>query len=88
MEIVVSDHAQPSVEDRRVEIVERKGLGHPDTICDALSEQFSIALSRFYLQKFDLILHHNVDKVLLSGGVSQPAFGGGKIVSKSFQEYF
>jgi S-adenosylmethionine synthetase len=81
MEIVISDHDRPSVEDRKVEIVERKGLGHPDTICDALAEQFSVALSRFYLQKFDLILHHNVDKVLLRGGVSQPAFGGGRVIS-------
>jgi S-adenosylmethionine synthetase len=80
MEIVVSDYDRPSIEDRKVEIVERKGLGHPDTICDALAEQFSVALSQFYLQKFDLILHHNVDKVLLRGGVSQPAFGGGRII--------
>ncbi len=62
-----------------VEIVERKGLGHPDTICDALAEQLSVALSRFYLENFDVILHHNVDKVLLWGGSSQAAFGGGEV---------
>lgn len=63
-----------------VEIVERKGLGHPDTICDALAEELSVALCRYYLDHFDLVLHHNVDKVLLWGGVSRPAFGGGEIL--------
>lgn len=61
------------------EVVERKGLGHPDTICDALAEQVSLRLSRFYVERFGLILHHNVDKVLLVGGQSAPAFGGGAI---------
>ncbi|MBE9516190.1 MAG: S-adenosylmethionine synthase, partial [Proteobacteria bacterium] len=48
-----------------VEIVERKGIGHPDTICDALAEQLSSALCQFYLEHFGFILHHNVDKALL-----------------------
>jgi S-adenosylmethionine synthetase len=60
------------------EMVERKGLGHPDTICDALAEEFSLALSRHYLERFDRILHHNVDKVLLSAGSSSPRLGGGE----------
>lgn len=61
------------------EIVERKGLGHPDTICDALAENLSRALSRFYLERFGSILHHNVDKALLCGGAARPAFGGGEV---------
>ena len=64
-----------------VEIVERKGIGHPDTICDALAEELSRTLCRFYLDNFGLILHHNVVKALLWGGASQPAFGGGKITA-------
>lgn len=63
-----------------VEIVERKGLGHPDTICDALAEEFSVALSKFYLERFGLILHHNVDKALLCGGAARPSFGGGEVL--------
>jgi S-adenosylmethionine synthetase len=70
-----SQTAQP------VEIVERKGIGHPDTVCDALAEELSRALCRFYLERFGLVMHHNVDKVLLWGGTSQPAFGGGKVVA-------
>ena len=68
------------IEEQAVEIVERKGLGHPDTICDMLSERFSVALSRHYLDRFGLILHHNVDKALLSAGSSAPAYGGGSIL--------
>jgi S-adenosylmethionine synthetase len=61
------------------EIVERKGVGHPDTICDALAENLSISLSRHYLEHFGTILHHNVDKALLVGGAARPAFGGGEL---------
>ncbi len=64
----------------RIEIVERKGLGHPDSICDAIAEAFSVALSRFYLEHTGRILHHNVDKALLAAGVSRPCFGGGRVV--------
>ncbi len=63
-----------------VEIVERKGVGHPDTICDALAEALSVALSRFYLERFGAILHHNVDKALLWGGAARPRFGGGEVL--------
>src|SRR3972149_7589402 len=61
-----------------VEIVERKGLGHPDTLCDALAEEVSLALSRFYRERFGFVLHHNVDKVLLRGGAARPALPGGE----------
>ncbi len=64
-----------------VEIVERKGLGHPDTICDGIAETFSRALSNYYLENFGTILHHNVDKGLLIGGEAKPEFGGGEVIS-------
>ena len=63
-----------------VEIVERKGLGHPDTICDALAETLSRNLCREYRNRFGTVLHHNVDKALLRGGRAAPAFGGGHVV--------
>jgi S-adenosylmethionine synthetase len=67
--------------DEAIEIVERKGLGHPDTICDALAETLSRNLCREYRQRFGTILHHNVDKALLSGGRAAPEFGGGSVLS-------
>ena len=77
MEIAIEAIREPV--EPEVEIVERKGLGHPDTICDALAENLSLALSRFYLERFGAILHHNVDKGLLCGGAARPAFGGGEV---------
>jgi S-adenosylmethionine synthetase len=65
--------------DDTVEVVERKGLGHPDTICDALAEALSLSLCREYQQRFGAILHHNVDKALLCGGSAVPSFGGGTV---------
>lgn len=63
-----------------VEIVERKGAGHPDTICDALAETLSRNLCRDYQSRFGQVLHHNVDKALLCGGRAAPAFGGGRVM--------
>lgn len=62
-----------------VEVVERKGLGHPDTICDALAEHLSVRLCRAYLARFGAVQHHNVDKILLSAGSSRADFGGGEV---------
>ena len=78
-DIYITTLSAPSPACQPVEIVERKGLGHPDTVCDALAEELSRSLCRFYLDNFGLILHHNVDKVLLWGGMSRAVFGGGQV---------
>jgi S-adenosylmethionine synthetase len=75
--IIVEDLKQMPLEKQRIEIVERKGLGHPDYICDAVMDQISINLSKEYLEKAGSILHHNVDKSLLVAGEAEPKFGGG-----------
>lgn len=80
MNIIIRARSRLDPGVNEIEIVERKGLGHPDTICDALSEEVSRALSRYYLDHFGRILHHNVDKMLLVGGRSAPRFGGGDIM--------
>ena len=36
MEVVVHREAGTPPDDRAVEVVERKGVGHPDSICDAI----------------------------------------------------
>src|SRR3990172_3906634 len=69
-----------SVSEQDVEIVERKGVGHPDYICDAIMESISVALSQEYLKRFGDILHHNIDKGLLVAGQVERRFGGGKII--------
>lgn len=64
---------------KRFEIVERKGKGHPDTICDLLMNQVSIELSKMYLKETGSIQHHNMDKSMLVAGQSENKFGGGKM---------
>jgi S-adenosylmethionine synthetase len=81
MEITFEALRGPAVDDLPVEVVERKGLGHPDTICDALAEELSLGICRFHREHFGAVLHHNVDKVLLWAGSSEPAFGGGRVVA-------
>lgn len=67
--------------DDAVEFVERKGLGHPDTICDALAEALSRNLCREYRRRFGEVLHHNVDKALLCAGRAAASFGGGTVIA-------
>ncbi|HUI38467.1 MAG TPA: methionine adenosyltransferase, partial [Thermoplasmata archaeon] len=69
------------IEEQEVELVERKGLGHPDTIADGVSESVSRALCRLYLDEFGRILHHNTDETQVVGGGSEPKFGGGRVTS-------
>ncbi|MEA3378786.1 MAG: methionine adenosyltransferase [Nanoarchaeota archaeon] len=65
----------------KVEIVEIKGQGHPDTICNSLVEKSSQALSKYYLNHFKKIMYFNIDKALLIAGTSKPRFGGGEIIN-------
>jgi S-adenosylmethionine synthetase len=62
---------------REVEMVERKGLGHPDSLIDGIMEEISRELSKAYLKEFGKILHHNVDKGQICGGGTDVDFGGG-----------
>lgn len=65
---------------RRFEIVERKGVGHPDTICDLVMDSISVELSKLYLKESGIVQHHNLDKALLVAGQSENRFGGGKML--------
>src|SRR4030042_2690074 len=67
------------VESQSVELVERKGRGHPDSICDAIMEEISVALCREYLSTFGRVVPHNIDKGLLVAGKTSPHIGGGKV---------
>lgn len=78
--LIISSLEGISPYQQNIEIVERKGLGHPDTICDHAAEQVSVALSSYYLEEFGAIMHHNVDKALLIGGTSRPRYKGGDVI--------
>ncbi|MCI2421143.1 hypothetical protein MOQ72_27235 [Saccharopolyspora sp. K220] len=50
------------------EFVERKGIGHPDTLADGIAELASIRYAQYCLREFGVVPHHNLDKVAVYGG--------------------
>lgn len=70
---------QISINQQPMEIVERKGLGHPDTIADGIAESISINYSKYCLEKFGAILHHNVDKISIIGSLCEADYGRGEL---------
>lgn len=65
---------------KEVELVERKGIGHPDSVSDGIAEAVSRALSKYYIKEYGRILHHNTDQLEIVGGQSAPKFGGGVVL--------
>jgi S-adenosylmethionine synthetase len=77
--ILVNGSKQTPLEKQPIEIVERKGVGHPDSMCDAIMDQVSVELSKAYLKEFGAILHHNTDKSLLVAGDVECKLKGGVV---------
>jgi S-adenosylmethionine synthetase len=82
--IYVHRLVQTPVERQKIEIVERKGIGHPDTLADGIAESMSRALSREYIKRFGVVLHHNTDETQIVAGKSKPCFGGGEVIQPIF----
>jgi len=78
--VLIKELMQTPVEQQTVEFVERKGIGHPDSIADGLAESVSRALCQMYIERYGRILHHNTDETQIVGGQSAPKFGGGAIL--------
>mgnify|MGYP005836750285 FL=1 len=78
--IFVEKLIQKPIEEKELEIVERKGIGHPDSISDGIAESVSRALCNAYIERFGEIMHHNTDEVQITAGESNPLFGGGEIM--------
>ena len=80
MRILVHKSPLPAMDQQPVEFVERKGAGHPDTICDKAAEELSIALLHYYQREYGAMQHYNVDKALLVGGTAEAEFGRGRVI--------
>jgi len=78
--IEIEELGATPITERKVEVVERKGLGHPDFICDSVMNQVSIELCKEYMNRFGAIMHHNIDKGLLVAGEVKIKFEGGVIL--------
>lgn len=59
------------------EVVERKGLGHPDTLADGIAESAAIEYEKYCREQFGVIPHHNFDKASILGGLCVQEYGGG-----------
>lgn len=77
MQIETGNYSSPS--SKHLEVVERKGIGHPDTVADQLAEITSIAFTKYCLEEFGYPLAHNVDKIGLMGGKSYIDYEVGRL---------
>ena len=80
VDFFVESAAQPPLRERRLEMCEHKGLGHPDTLTDIACDAAAVALARAYREAFGGVMHFNVDKGLLVAGRSKPRFNGGQVL--------
>lgn len=78
--IKVEQITQQPIEQQMIELVERKGIGHPDSLSDGIAESVSRALCQEYTERVGVVLHHNTDETQIVAGRSKPAFGGGDII--------
>jgi S-adenosylmethionine synthetase len=62
-----------------IETVEKRGLGHPDALCDALAEHISAAFARYCFEQFGALIHYNIEGLTMDEGESNVWFGGGEI---------
>lgn len=70
------------VSEQNMEYVERKGIGHPDSLIDGICDATSVALCKRYIEETGSIMHHNVDKGLIVGGAVEVGYGRGKVTKK------
>ena len=79
MLIIRDDYVSP--EDNLIEITERKGIGHPDTLADVLAIECSKAYAKFCLKNYGCVLHYNLDKLYIGAGLFK--YEEGKVIKKS-----
>lgn len=77
--IVVVEASGQFIEDIPVEIVERKGIGHPDSLCDGIAERISVEYTLWCRENLGVLLHHNFDKVQLVAGEVEVGYGSGRM---------
>lgn len=65
--IIAKNYLDP--EKSEIEVVERKGMGHPDTLADKLAEECSRVYAKYCYEKYGVILHYNFDKLYIGAGL-------------------
>ena len=75
-EIRIDPFALRGADDR---LVRRRGVGHPDALCDALAQTVALALARYSHEHFGEVLPHAVTQATILPGEATPRFGGGAV---------
>lgn len=81
METFIYVNKKNNINDTLFEVVEPKGKGHPDNVCDTLAEKISATYSRYCIENYGVILRHMIDKLSILGGGSKVKFGGGEMIA-------
>lgn len=80
MKVSIQPNQPVNIEAAPFEAVERKGVGHPDTLCDAIAELASNEYSAAVYEETGRLPHHYFDKVMLMGGAVRMGLGYGELV--------
>lgn len=81
METFIYVNKKKNIDNQKFEVVETKGKGHPDNICDTLAEKISANYSNYCLDNYGVILRHMIDKLSILGGGSRVKFNGGEMIA-------
>lgn len=81
MEIFIYTNKKSDIDEKDFEVVETKGKGHPDNICDTLAEKISSNYSKYCVENYGVILRHMVDKLAILGGGSKVQFAKGEMIA-------
>jgi S-adenosylmethionine synthetase len=77
--IFIEEITSTPIEEQKIEVVERKGVGHPDSLADGIADSVSRALCQNYSNTFGMSMHHNTDQVEIVGGQATVEFGSGEV---------
>lgn len=81
MKTFIYTNDKNNINEQEFEVVETKGKGHPDNICDTLAEKISSNYSKYCIENYGVILRHMIDKLSILGGGSKVHFGKGEMIA-------
>lgn len=81
MKTFIFTNDKKNINEQEFEVVETKGKGHPDNICDTLAEKISANYSKYCVEHYGVILRHMIDKLSILGGGSKVYFGKGEMIA-------
>lgn len=81
MNTFIYTNKKVNIDNMQFEVVETKGKGHPDNICDTLAEKISSNYSKYCIKNYGMILRHMIDKLSILGGGSKVHFGKGEMTA-------